>query len=37
MKNYKKFNVKIIQLFYDDNCKNYENKKGMDITNVVCV
>jgi hypothetical protein len=36
-KDYNKFVVKIIQLFYDDNNKTYENIKEEEITNLVCV
>lgn len=36
-KNYDTFCVKIIQLFFDDNEKEYQKIKTMDITNIVCV
>ena len=35
--NYDIFNVKLIQLFYDDNNKVYDKIKQMNITDIVCI
>ena len=37
VKDYKKFQVKLIQLYYNDNYEVYEKKKVEDITDKVCV
>jgi hypothetical protein len=36
-KNYNKFIVKIIQLYYNDNYENYKPKKKENITKTVCI
>jgi hypothetical protein len=36
-KEYTKFQIKIIQLYYDDNYTNYQKYKEEDITNVVAI
>jgi hypothetical protein len=36
-KNYDQFIIKIIQVYYNDNYKNYEKIKEEDITKLVCV
>ena len=37
IKDYEKFKVKIIQLYYDDEKEEYEWKKTEDITEIVCI
>jgi hypothetical protein len=36
-KNYDEFQIKLIQLFYDDNYEKYQNYKEENITNIVCI
>lgn len=36
-KNYNCFQIKLIQLFYNDNYENYKNYKVEDITSKVCI
>lgn len=36
-KNYDDFQIKLIQLFYDDNYEKYKNYKEENITNLVCI
>lgn len=35
--NYDTFIVKVIQLYYDDNFKEYQDRKEEEITNIVCI
>ena len=37
VKEYDKFIVKIIQLYFDDNYEEYKYIKGEEITNIVCI